>query len=97
MVESFILERIRENILTKESLTKLVHLVNEDLLETANHREKELDQTERRLAKVSSKLTKLYVALESGKLELDDLAPRIKELRAYQHTNMNCNRDELIF
>ncbi len=95
MVENFVLEKIREDILTKENLTKLVHLVNGELLDTANRHEKELDQTERQLAKVSSKLTKLYVALESGKLELDDLAPRIRELRAYQH-ELQQQRDNLL-
>jgi site-specific DNA recombinase len=33
---------------------------------------------------VSSRLTKLYDALETGKLDLNDLAPRIKELKAKQ-------------
>ncbi len=39
--------------------------------------------------------TKLYIALESGKLELDDLAPRIRELRAYQH-ELQQQRDNLL-
>jgi site-specific DNA recombinase len=95
MVESFVLERIRQNILTKENLTKLVHLVNGELLETASRHEKQLEQTEKQLAKVGSKLTKLYLALESGKLEMDDLAPRIKELRGYQR-ELQQQRDSLL-
>ena len=85
MVEKFALEKIREDILTKENLTKLVSLVNDELLNTYSHREKQLDDTEKNLAQISGKLTKLYAALESGKLEMDDLAPRIKELRAQQN------------
>jgi site-specific DNA recombinase len=95
MVESFVLERIRQNILTKENLTKLVHLVNGELLETASRYEKQLEQTEKQLATVGSKLTKLYLALESGKLEMDDLAPRIKELRGYQR-ELQQQRDSLL-
>ena len=95
MVEDFILGRIRENILTKENLTELVHLVNGELLETASRCEKQLGQTEKELGKISGKLTKLYVALESGKLEMDDLAPRIKELRAYQH-ELQQQKDSLL-
>jgi len=95
MVENFVLGRIKENILTKENLTKLVHLVNGELLETASRHEKQLGQTEKQLTKISGKLTKLYVALESGKLEMDDLAPRIKELRAYQH-ELQQQRDSLL-
>ena len=85
MVEKFALEKIKEDILTKENLTKLVSLVNNELLNTYSHREKQLDDTEKNLAQISGKLTKLYAALESGKLEMDDLAPRIKELRAQQN------------
>lgn len=95
MVEDFILGKIRENILTKENLTKLVHLINSELLESASRLEKQLEQTEKELVRISDKLTKLYVALESGKLEMDDLAPRIKELRACQH-ELQQQRDSLI-
>ncbi len=95
MVENFVLEKIRQNILTKENLTKLVHLINGELLETASSREKQLEQAEKELTKISAKLTKLYVALESGKLDMDDLAPRIKELRSYQH-ELQQKRDSLI-
>ena len=85
MVENFVLEKIKEDILTKENLAKLVSLVNSELLNTNSHQEKQLDDTEKNLAQISGKLTKLYAALESGKLEMDDLAPRIKELRAQQN------------
>jgi site-specific DNA recombinase len=95
MLEDFILGKIRANILTKENLTKLVHLINGELLESAGRLEKQLEQTEKELVKISGKLTKLYVALESGKLEMDDLAPRIKELRASQH-ELQQQRDNLI-
>ena len=43
----------------------------------------------------SNKLTKLYMALESGKLDLEDLAPRIKELRVYQQ-ELQKQRDHLL-
>ena len=65
------------------------------MLETASRREKQLEQAEKELTKISAKLTKLYVALESGKLDMDDLAPRIKELRSYQH-ELQQQRDSLI-
>ena len=44
---------------------------------------------------VSAKLAKLYSSLEDGKLAVDDLAPRIKELRASQH-DLQGRRLELI-
>ena len=36
------------------------------------------------MCEVENRLARLYNALESGKLDLNDLAPRIKELRAKQ-------------
>ena len=65
------------------------------MLETASRFEKQLEQTEVELARTRGKLTKLYVALESGKLDMDDLAPRIKELRANQH-ELQQQRDILL-
>jgi hypothetical protein len=94
-LEGFVLGRIKENILTEENLTELVHLVNEELVESASRHEKELREIEKRLTQVSNRLTKLYVALESEKLDLDDLAPRIKELRAYQH-ELQQRQDQLL-
>ncbi len=83
-LEGFVVDRIKENILTEENLKQLVALINRELLETSTRCEKQLLQTEKQLTHTSSKLTKLYMALESGKLDLEDLAPRIKELRAHQ-------------
>ena len=80
--------------MTEENLARLVKLVNEEMLETSSRHEKELEQTEKQLAQVSGKLTKLYMALESGQLELNDLAPRIKELRICQN-ELHSRRDML--
>ena len=94
-LESCVLDRVRRNILTEENLTKLVHLINSELVETANSLEKQLEQAEKDLTMIGSKLTKLYVALESSKFDMDDLAPRIKELRTSQH-DLQGRRDSLI-
>ena len=95
MVENSVVEKIRQNILTEENLIKLVHLINVEMLETAGRLERQLEQTEKELVSISGKLTKLYVALESGKLDMDDLAPRIKDLRTCQH-ELQQQRDNLI-
>ena len=94
-LEGFVVSRIKENILTEENLTRLVALINIELLETSTHCEKQLLQTEKQLTQTSNKLTKLYIALESGKLDLEDLAPRIKELRAHQQ-ELQKQRDHLL-
>jgi len=59
-------------------------LVNEEL-DTANVIFKDkLDAVDTELNDVITRLSKLYDALETGKLSLDDLAPRIRELRMRQ-------------
>ncbi len=55
----------------------------------------ELSAVETEFLQVSAKLAKLYASLEDGKLAVDDLAPRIKELRASQH-DLQGRRQELI-
>jgi DNA invertase Pin-like site-specific DNA recombinase len=94
-LERFVVDRIKQNILTEESLVDLIRLANEELIESTSRHKRQLNQLEKRLHQASSKLTRLYVALESGKLDLDDLAPRIKELREHQH-ELQKQRDELI-
>ena len=50
-------------------------LVNEELSKNSSLYEEQLDQIEGQLGQVSNKLAKLYVALETGKVDIDDLAP----------------------
>ncbi len=83
-LEGFVLDRIKENILTEGNLKQLVDLVNEELSRNSSLYEEQLAQMEHQLGQVGNKLAKLYVALETGKVDLDDLAPRLKELRANQ-------------
>jgi site-specific DNA recombinase len=61
-----------------------VSLVNVELdAEHALIKEKTAN-IENEIQEVENRLSRLYEALESGKLDLNDLAPRIKELRAMQ-------------
>jgi len=83
-LESLVIEQIKEKVLTQECLEELVKLVNEEL-DTANVVFKDkLDAIDTDLIDVRARLSKLYDALETGKLSLDDLAPRIKELKTRQ-------------
>jgi site-specific DNA recombinase len=83
-IESFILDKLRKNILTGENLQELVRLVNAELTSDGNLWGQQLSQAEQQSEQVLGKLNKLYAALETGKVDLEDLAPRIKELRAQQ-------------
>ena len=94
-LEGFVLERIKENILTEDNLKQLVSLVNEELGRNSSLYEEQLAQVEQHLGQVGNKLAKLYAALETGKVDIDDLAPRLKELRAQQR-ELQEKRDELL-
>ena len=83
-IEGFVVDRLKEVVLTDKNLADLVRMVNEETRLLAGGRQERLEEIEKRLESSNQKLLRLYVALETGKLELDDLAPRIKELRAEQ-------------
>jgi site-specific DNA recombinase len=83
-LESFVLGRIRENILTDENIKQLVEFVNDELRKVSGLHEEQLRDIEQQTGQVQSRLSKLYAALETGKVDVEDLAPRIKELRARQ-------------
>ena len=94
-LESFVLDRIKENILTEENLRQLVDLTNEEMRVNKRRAIKQLDYLDRGARSVEQKLAHVYVALESGKVDIDDLAPRLKQLRAEQRELIE-KRDEAL-
>ena len=94
-LENFVIERIRENILTSENIKQLVEFVNDEVQKNNGLQKEQLDGISRDLGQVQSKLSKLYAILETGKVDIDDLAPRIKELRA-QQKDLNAKKESLL-
>ena len=94
-LEAFVVDRIRENILTKENLEQLVRLTNEELNVDRRRSERELKSLEQESQSVGQKLANLYAVVESGKADIDDLAPRLKELRAQQR-DLSSRKDEVL-
>jgi len=82
--EGIVIDRIKEFILTKENLTQLTNLVNEEIDNASIEQQDELALIAREENNVSFRLGKLYDAIETGKVNLDDLAPRIRHLRNRQ-------------
>lgn len=80
-LETFVIERVKANILTEENLAELVKLTNEEIGQAKNEYEDRLYVIDGQLEDLRERLHKLYSALETGKLDVEDLAPRIKELR----------------
>ena len=82
--EELVINKIKEHILTEENLQELVCLVNEEMDSNAGNYRKDLNVISDEIAVINSRLERLYDALETGKLGLDDLAPRIQQLRHQQ-------------
>jgi len=82
--EKLVIEQVRERVLNLESVEELVGLVNQELDSGNDILKDKLDAIAAELNDVQTRLSKLYDALETDKLNLDDLAPRIKDLRSRQ-------------
>ncbi len=79
-IERFVVDRIKQYILTEENLAELVRLTNEELAQTCEEERERLQLLEAQIADVDSRLGKLYDALETGEFKGGELAPRITAL-----------------
>jgi len=85
-LEAFVIDRIQAHILTEDNLRELVRLTNEAINQAKDQSQEQLTVIAGQLAEAQGRLHKLYDALETGRLELDDLAPRIKALKGRINT-----------
>ena len=81
-LERDVIEQIKARILVPDCLEKLVKAVNEDYDSAETTYKERINTIEAESIDVSARLSKLNDVLETGKINLDDLAPRIKELKA---------------
>ena len=80
-VEEFVVEKIRERILTEETIVELVKLVAEEVDAMAGELSSRLEVIDAELGDVQSRLQRLYEALETSEFTLEVLSPRIFSLR----------------
>jgi len=92
--ERLVIDKIKEHVLTTENLTRLVDIVNEEMDSLAIGYRQHLDTVLDEIADVDRRLERLYDALETGKIQLADLAPRIQQLRQ-RHEQLQATRWEL--
>ena len=92
--EKLVIGKIKERILTEENLRQLVIMVNEEMDAAASETRQRLETVAAEIADVHRRLGRLYDALETGKLSLNDLAPRIQALR-HQEDQLQAARLEL--
>ena len=82
--EKLVIGKIKEHILTEENLQELARLVNEEMDSVAGDYREQLEVISGEIAGINGRLERLYDALETGRIGLDDLAPRIRQLRHRQ-------------
>ena len=70
-VEDFVVEKIRDRILTEETIVELVTLVAEEIDAMAGELSGRLDVIDAELGDVQSRLQRLYEALETSELTLE--------------------------
>ncbi|MDO8688570.1 MAG: recombinase family protein, partial [Dehalococcoidia bacterium] len=80
-LEKAVVAQLRREVLTDENIEELVCLVNEELRSSSGLLREKVEVIDAEMHDVKARLGKLYDALETGKLEMDDLAPRIRELK----------------
>ncbi len=80
-LEHLVIEQLKSRVLTQQYMEELVKLVNEELDSTHYVLKDRLDTIDAESKDIRARLSQLYDALETGKLSLDDLAPRIRELK----------------
>jgi hypothetical protein len=80
-LEQRVMQQLKGKVLIDENLEGLVKLVNEDLHSASAGLSDRMQSIDADLTDTHARLSRLYDALETGKLGLEELAPRIKELK----------------
>jgi site-specific DNA recombinase len=80
--ETMILDTLKIRVLTEKNLSEVVTMINQSLLVAKRDISKLLKEKDSEISQAQEKLQNLYEVLESDKLDLEDIAPRIKKVRA---------------
>ena len=83
-LEDLVIEKVRERILTEETITELVTLVAEEIDALAGEVNGRLTAINSELSDVETRLENLYQALETQQLPIEVLSPRILSLKSRQ-------------
>ena len=79
-IEPLVIATIKERIFTKENITKLLLMVNDEIKQFDIEYKNKLELIEEVLQEKVSRRKKLYEGIETETINLHDIAPRLKEL-----------------
>ena len=77
--ERLVIDQIREHILTESNIRDLVRLVDEEMDGIAREERAKLDSVEGELADVRRRMDRLWQAVETSDMEVNDILPRIRQ------------------
>lgn len=81
VIERAVIDTLKNNVLTEENIMGLIDLVLDELNQSRETVREELKTLDTQLETLREKLGRLYAAIETGKINIADLAPRIKDLK----------------
>ena len=94
-LERHVIDRIKKLVLTEKNLMEIFDIAFDEINQKKHKNEDILKTVEAQTEGLRERLGKLYNSLETGKIEIDYLAPRIKELKT-QIDNLEAKRNEVI-
>ena len=77
--ERFIIDQIREHILTESNIRELVRLVDEEMDGVAHEERQSLKAIEKQLADVRRRTDRLWHVVETSEVEVNDILPRLRQ------------------
>ena len=77
--ERLIIQQIRDNILTEDNVRRLVRMVDEEMDGQAREQQAKLESIDGELAEVRQRMDRLWNAVETSGLEVNDILPRIRQ------------------
>ena len=77
--ERLIIEQLRDHILTESNIRELVKLVDEEMDGVAREQRAKLETNEAELAELRRRMDRLWHAVETSDLEINDILPRLKQ------------------
>ena len=83
-LEELVVEKIKDHVLPPAKLVRLARMVTEELNRNVATYEGEIRTIDSAIVDVAARLVRLYDALETGKISIDLLAPRLRELKERQ-------------
>ena len=93
-LEARVIEKLKERVFTDENISEAIRMIKEEIYTQRRGDAALVAEKDSQIAKAQSKLLLLYEALETAKVDLDDLAPRIKALRA-QITELEVEKSKI--